>query len=185
MIEDPRGNIDYDEEGSGPTILFVPGSWGTRSAWRGVMAALGGNFRLVTTSLLGYGGTAERRTPADLSIDREAEISRPWIAAPAAPCISSATSSAWRASQLPSGGRSGLRAWPLSSRVAFGLLGRYGTGAQRRMRWRCATADFAAFRGGDTQRHRGRRDQRLLWWRQPVRRHACACCLMATLQSTC
>src|SRR5262245_54999817 len=74
MIEDARGNIDYDEQGSGPTILFVPGSWSTRSAWRGVMAALAGRFRMVTTSLLGYGGTAERRTESDLSIDREAEI---------------------------------------------------------------------------------------------------------------
>ena len=74
MIQDARGDIDYDEQGSGPTILFVPGSWGTRSAWRGVITALNGQFRIVTTSLLGYGGTAERRTAADLSIEREAEI---------------------------------------------------------------------------------------------------------------
>jgi pimeloyl-ACP methyl ester carboxylesterase len=74
LIQDARGDIDYDEEGSGPTILFVPGSWGTRSAWRGVITALNGQFRIVTTSLLGYGGTAERRTAADFSIEREAEI---------------------------------------------------------------------------------------------------------------
>lgn len=74
MIQDARGDIDYDEEGSGPTILFVPGSWGTRSAWRGVITALNGQFRIVTTSLLGYGGTTERRTAADFSIEREAEI---------------------------------------------------------------------------------------------------------------
>ena len=74
MIQDACGDIDYDEEGSGPTILFVPGSWGTRSAWRGVIKALNGQFRIVTTSLLGYGGTAERRTAADVSIEREAEI---------------------------------------------------------------------------------------------------------------
>lgn len=74
LIEDARGHIDYDEEGSGPTIIFVPGSWGTRSAWRGVIAALDGRFRIVTTSLLGYGGTTERRTAADFSIEREAEI---------------------------------------------------------------------------------------------------------------
>jgi pimeloyl-ACP methyl ester carboxylesterase len=74
MIEDPRGHIDYHEEGSGPTLVCVPGSWGTRSAWRGVVAALGGRFRVVTTSLLGYGGTAERRSDADVSIAREAEI---------------------------------------------------------------------------------------------------------------
>ena len=74
MLQDERGHIDYDEEGSGPTLLFVPGSWGTRSAWRAVIAALNGRFRTVTTSLLGYGGTAERRTVADVSIERQAEI---------------------------------------------------------------------------------------------------------------
>ena len=74
MIEDARGNIDYDEQGSGPTIVFVPGSWGTRSAWRGVIAALDKPFRVVTTSLLGYGGTQERRTATDLSMERQAEI---------------------------------------------------------------------------------------------------------------
>ncbi len=74
MIQDARGDIDYDEQGSGPTILFVPGSWGTRSAWRGVITALDNQFRIITTSLLGYGGTAERRTANDFSIEREAEI---------------------------------------------------------------------------------------------------------------
>ena len=62
MIEDARGHIDYHQEGSGPTLVCVPGSWATRSAWRGVVAALGGRFRVVTTSLLGYGGTVERRS---------------------------------------------------------------------------------------------------------------------------
>jgi len=61
LIEDARGDIDYDEEGSGPTILFVPGSGGTRSAWRGRITALNRQFRIVTTSLLGYGGTTECR----------------------------------------------------------------------------------------------------------------------------
>jgi pimeloyl-ACP methyl ester carboxylesterase len=74
MIEDARGHIDYDEEGAGPAIICVPGSWGTRSAWRGMIAALNGRFRIVTTSLLGYGGTVERRSAADVSIAHEAEI---------------------------------------------------------------------------------------------------------------
>jgi pimeloyl-ACP methyl ester carboxylesterase len=80
MIEEARGKIDYHEQGSGPTILFVPGSWGTRSAWRGVIAALPGEFRIVTTSLLGYGDTAERRAGTDVFIEREAE-SRRWLLA--------------------------------------------------------------------------------------------------------
>jgi pimeloyl-ACP methyl ester carboxylesterase len=63
--------IDYREQGSGPTILFVPGSWSTGAMWRGVIALLGDRFRAVTTSLLGYGDTEERRTPDDASIERE------------------------------------------------------------------------------------------------------------------
>ena len=74
MLKDRYGCIDYFEEGAGPTIVFVPGSWATASAWRGVIEALGGRFRTVTTSLPGYGGTRERRSPADTSIDRQAEI---------------------------------------------------------------------------------------------------------------
>lgn len=74
MLEDARGDIEYNDEGSGPTIVFVPGSWGMASAWRGVIGELGGAFHAVTTSLLGYGGTEERRSATDASIDRQAEI---------------------------------------------------------------------------------------------------------------
>ena len=75
MIDDPRGAIDYDEQGSGPnTLVFVPGSFSTGAAWRPVIRALAGRYRIVTTSLLGYGGTAERRDPHSLSIDTEVEV---------------------------------------------------------------------------------------------------------------
>ena len=74
MLQDRHGSIDYGEEGAGPTIVFVPGSWATGSAWRGVIAGLSDRFRTVTTSLPGYGGTRERRTTADTSMDRQAEI---------------------------------------------------------------------------------------------------------------
>ncbi len=74
MIEEARGRIDYDESGSGPVIVLVPGSCSTGAAWRPIIAALGGRFRCVTTSLLGYGGTAERRTASDPSISHEADI---------------------------------------------------------------------------------------------------------------
>ncbi len=73
MIEDPAGRIDYAETGDGPTIVLVPGSCSTGAAWRPVIAALAGRFRCVTTSLLGYGGTAERRPALDPSIAHEAE----------------------------------------------------------------------------------------------------------------
>src|SRR5580704_16399218 len=74
MIEDARGRIDYDVSGTGPTIVLVPGSCSTGAAWRPVMAAWGGRFRCVTTSLLGYGGTAERRSSCDPSIWHEVDI---------------------------------------------------------------------------------------------------------------
>ena len=74
VIEDPAGQIDYDESGTGPTIVFVPGSCSTGTAWRPVIATLSGRYRCVTTSLLGYGGTAERRTKDDPSIAHEADV---------------------------------------------------------------------------------------------------------------
>ncbi len=73
MIEEARGNIDYEETGTGPTMVLVPGSCSTGAAWRPVIAAWGNRFRCVTTSLPGYGGTDERRTPGDSSISHEAE----------------------------------------------------------------------------------------------------------------
>lgn len=75
MIEEARGRIEYEEHGaSGPTLVLVPGSCSTGAAWRPVMKALDGKFRFVTTSLLGYGATAERRTGSDASVLREAEV---------------------------------------------------------------------------------------------------------------
>lgn len=74
MIDHSDGAIDYDEQGCGPTVVLVPGSCSTGAAWRGVIAAWNGRYRCVTTSLLGYGGTAERRTPQDAALWREAEI---------------------------------------------------------------------------------------------------------------
>jgi pimeloyl-ACP methyl ester carboxylesterase len=73
MIEDPRGVIDYEEQGSGPAIVLVPGSCATGAAWRPVISALNGRFRCITTSLPGYGGSAERRPTGDPSIAHLAE----------------------------------------------------------------------------------------------------------------
>jgi pimeloyl-ACP methyl ester carboxylesterase len=68
------GHIDYDENGTGPTIVFVPGSCSTGAAWRPLITSLDEKFRCVTTSLLGYGGTAERRTARDPSISHEIDV---------------------------------------------------------------------------------------------------------------
>jgi pimeloyl-ACP methyl ester carboxylesterase len=74
MIEDACGRIDYEARGAGPTVVLVPGSCSTGAAWRPVIAAWGNQFRCVTTSLLGYGGTTERRTARDPSISYEADV---------------------------------------------------------------------------------------------------------------
>jgi pimeloyl-ACP methyl ester carboxylesterase len=73
MISNFRGAIDYDEQGSGPTLVLVPGSCSTGAAWRPMIAGWKGHFRCITTSLPGYGGTAERRTTEDVSIRYLAE----------------------------------------------------------------------------------------------------------------
>src|SRR5450631_1238195 len=73
MIEDESGRIDYDESGEGPTVVLVPGSCSTGAAWRPIIAQWNNGFRCITTSLLGYGGTAERRTALNADIAHEAE----------------------------------------------------------------------------------------------------------------
>ena len=72
MLEDALGPIDYAETGEGRAILLVPGSCSTGAAWKPVIARLGGRYRIITTSLPGYGGSVERRTPSDSSIGKVA-----------------------------------------------------------------------------------------------------------------
>jgi pimeloyl-ACP methyl ester carboxylesterase len=74
MIENELGQIDYDESGEGPAVVLVPGSCSTGAAWRPVIAQWENGFRCVTTSLLGYGGTVERRIALDADIAHEAEV---------------------------------------------------------------------------------------------------------------
>ncbi|QWG14757.1 alpha/beta hydrolase [Bradyrhizobium sediminis] len=74
MIEDSHGCIDYDESGEGRTVVLVPGSCNTGAAWRPVIAQWENSYRCVTTSLLGYGGTLERRSADDTDIAHEAVV---------------------------------------------------------------------------------------------------------------
>jgi pimeloyl-ACP methyl ester carboxylesterase len=73
MIGERGGRVDYGECGIGPTIVLVPGSCSTGAVWRPVISAWDNQFRAVTTSLLGYGATDERRTASDPAITYEAE----------------------------------------------------------------------------------------------------------------
>jgi pimeloyl-ACP methyl ester carboxylesterase len=74
MIDDPLGGIDYDERGEGPTLVLVPGSCSTGAAWRPAIAEWRDHYRCVTTSLLGYGRTAERRSTSTADMAHEAEM---------------------------------------------------------------------------------------------------------------
>jgi pimeloyl-ACP methyl ester carboxylesterase len=89
VINERRGCIDYDETGQAttqsPTLVLVPGSCSTGAAWRPLTTHWKDRFRCVTTSLLGYGGTAERRTADNADIALEAEIIEAVIARAAAP----------------------------------------------------------------------------------------------------
>ena len=55
--------VEYHESGQGEAIVFVPGSFSNGSSWRGISTAMANTYRTITTSLLGYGKTKERRLP--------------------------------------------------------------------------------------------------------------------------
>jgi pimeloyl-ACP methyl ester carboxylesterase len=67
-------DIEYAERGQGPALLFVPGSFGTGAGWKPVMDKLGEGYRFVTTSLLGYGTTAERRPLGNATTAQQTEV---------------------------------------------------------------------------------------------------------------
>ena len=56
--------LDYGETGTGPALVFLPGSFSNMSAFRAIQSALAGHYRLINTSLPGYGGTQEVRPDA-------------------------------------------------------------------------------------------------------------------------
>jgi pimeloyl-ACP methyl ester carboxylesterase len=74
-LQAPSPAIDFVSRGNvGPALLFVPGSYSTAAAWRGVWAHLPADWRLVATSLLGCGETAETRRPADADMAHELAV---------------------------------------------------------------------------------------------------------------
>ena len=66
--------IEFNAEGSGVPILFVPGSYSTPSAWRPIQAFMPDGFKLCSVSLCGYGKTAETRNKIDCGIDHQLKI---------------------------------------------------------------------------------------------------------------
>ncbi len=72
--QESRGSIEYHERGDGPVLVLVPGSFSTGAAWRSVVRALQRPWRVVTTSLLGYGDTAERRDASGPRMEDEIQV---------------------------------------------------------------------------------------------------------------
>ncbi len=66
--------VDYEETGAGPCLLFIPGSFSSTAAWRPIGDQLKDRFRIVSTSLPGYGRTPECRTASSPPVVVEAEI---------------------------------------------------------------------------------------------------------------
>jgi pimeloyl-ACP methyl ester carboxylesterase len=73
MPDIPAG-IDFAERGEGPALLFIPGSFGTGAGWKAVIDNLGSGYRFITTSLLGYGATAERRPPGCATMQEQTDV---------------------------------------------------------------------------------------------------------------
>jgi pimeloyl-ACP methyl ester carboxylesterase len=67
-------DVEYDERGEGPALLLLPGSFGTGSGWKAVTDRLARSYRIVTTSLLGYGATAERRPLGNATMRQQTEV---------------------------------------------------------------------------------------------------------------
>lgn len=67
-------DVEYFERGEGPALLLLPGSFGTGSGWKAVTDRLTRGYRVVTTSLLGYGATAERRPLGNTTMHQQTEL---------------------------------------------------------------------------------------------------------------
>lgn len=74
MIESNGHKIDFADTGDGPVLLFLPGSYSTPAAWRPVQRLLRPGLRMVTTSLCGYGKSAETRSVRDPGMRHEVAL---------------------------------------------------------------------------------------------------------------
>lgn len=73
-MADILDGVEITERGEGPVLLFIPGSFGTGAGWKSVIEHLGGGYRIVTTSLFGYGATAERRPLGNATMRQQTDV---------------------------------------------------------------------------------------------------------------
>ena len=74
MIQPDGVNIDCQDSGAGPALVFLPGSYSTAAAWRPIQRLLEPRWRLVTTSLLGYGESMDSRSRHDFGMQHEVKL---------------------------------------------------------------------------------------------------------------
>ena len=173
MIEDISGCIDYDEAGAGPTVVLVPGSCSTGTAWRPVMAQWKNNYRVVTTSLLGYGGTQERRSVADTDIAHEAEALEAVIRRAGCPVhLVGHSFGGLCAVAVALRGRVPLLSLTIAEAPAPEILRHMGEYRHYLAFQTMSDAYFSAYHAGDNAGDRT--DDRFLWRRGDLRRVAAA-----------
>jgi pimeloyl-ACP methyl ester carboxylesterase len=72
-VTDQTVAFDYTETGSGATLLFLPGSFGSGTGWKADIGCIGAGYRMVTTSLLGYGGTPDIRPDGNATMAQQVD----------------------------------------------------------------------------------------------------------------
>ncbi len=73
-MADPLFGVEFADRGEGPALLFLPGSFGTGAGWKAIIDSLSSRFRIVTTSLLGYGATVERRPLGNATMQQQTKL---------------------------------------------------------------------------------------------------------------
>jgi pimeloyl-ACP methyl ester carboxylesterase len=66
--------FEYADTGAGPPVLLLPGSFGTAAGWKAVQEHLGDGYRVITTSLLGYGRTPETRPDGNATMAQQVDV---------------------------------------------------------------------------------------------------------------
>ena len=123
MITHARGPVEYQEQGEGIPLVFVPGSFATGASWRNISTPLSERYRTITTSLSGYGKTQERRKPGGAHMQDEMDVLEAVLAQTNAPVHLVAHSfGAWVALSLAMQRKPALLSLTLLEPTVFTLL---------------------------------------------------------------